>query len=235
MTLLGAVSKYQDAFRFMLAYTVYNDSHFAFNAVIVNLFNLSIRPGLGEYTGYSIVGTVTSIAGGLGFLYVFPRSGISLRSWSLACYAVTVGIAVWCCVGMISASPIGFKHRAEFYLFQVVQNLVSSALNPAFRVLFSQMFPRGREIQFFGFQLVVRSGGSSIANTANTQLSSSTVWIPQVINGPIVDATNNQRLPALVALLLYTSAFLLTWHTDDERATAQIRREDAARTPVVPF
>lgn len=232
MTLLGAVSKYQDAFRFMLAYTVYNDSHFAFNAVIVNLFNLSIRPGLGEYTGYSIVGTATSIAGGLGFLYVFPRSGISLRNWSLGCYAVTAGIAVWCCAGMISASPIGFKHRAEFYLFQVVQNLVSSALNPAFRVLFSQMFPRGREIQFFGFQLVVSSWS---LDAAHPQLSSSTVWIPQVINGPIVDATNNQRLPAIVALLLYTSAFLLTWNTDDERATAQIRREDAARAPVVPF
>jgi hypothetical protein len=53
------------------------------------------------------------------------------------------------CVG------IGFKTRVEFYLFQVLQNVAGSILTPLFRVLFPEVFPKGLEIQYFGFQMVV--------------------------------------------------------------------------------
>lgn len=92
---------------------------------------------------------------------------------------------------MSNRVPIGFKHRVEFYLFQVLQNLAGGILTPLFRVLFSEVFPKGSEIQYFGFQMVVGT-----RTNRSQQLSSGTAWIPQVINGPIVDATNNPRLPS---------------------------------------
>jgi MFS-type transporter involved in bile tolerance (Atg22 family) len=116
---------------------------------------LSVRPSLIEYTGYSIVGTGTSIIGATVFLYVFPQSKLTLRQWAMGCYALVAFCAVWCLIGLNANSPIGFKHRAEFYVFQVIQNLAGSVLSPLFRVLFPQVFPNGSEIQYFGFQLVV--------------------------------------------------------------------------------
>ena len=154
------------------------------------LFNNVVRPSLVEYTAYSVVGTVTSIIGATAFLYLFPRLPFTLRQWAIACYALVAFIALWCLLGINKHSPIGFKHRAEFYVFQVLQNIAGSILAPLFRVLFPELFPKGSEIQYFGFQLV---------------LSCSTVWIPQIVDGPIVQATNNQRLPASVYRRLFHS------------------------------
>lgn len=121
------------------------------------LFNLSIRPDLREYTAYSTAGAASSIFGSLAFLYLFPRLQFSLRQWALLCYGTIVLVTAWCLLGMINKSPIGFKHRAEFYVFQVIQNIATAILTALFRVLFPEMFPKGSEIRYFGFQSVVRA------------------------------------------------------------------------------
>jgi MFS-type transporter involved in bile tolerance (Atg22 family) len=140
---------------FLFSYAIYNDSVFAFGTVIGNLFNLNVRPSMVEFTAYSITGTFTSIVGSLIFLYVFPHTRLSLRHWALIAYSIVIFITLWCCLGMSSKVNIGFKHRAEFYVFQVLQNIAGSIITPLFRVLFPEMFPKGNEIQYFGFQLVV--------------------------------------------------------------------------------
>lgn len=148
------LSKYRNAMLFLLSFAIYSDSVFAFGTVIGNLFNLSVRPSMMEFTAYSVTGTATSIIGSLSFMWLFPRVGLSLKKWALISYATVAFCALWCCLGMTSL-PIGFKHRGEFYIFQVIQQLAGSIISPLFRVLFAEMFPKGNEIQYFGFQLVV--------------------------------------------------------------------------------
>jgi preprotein translocase subunit SecG len=47
-----------------------------------------------------------------------------------------------------------------------------------------------------------------------------------VVNGPIVDKTNNQRLPAVVSMVFFMLAFFLAWLCNDNEGIAIIRREE---------
>ncbi|KDN47170.1 hypothetical protein K437DRAFT_255964 [Tilletiaria anomala UBC 951] len=205
-----AVYRYPDAFRFLLAYTIYNDTLFAFGTVTGTLFNLTFRPSLLEFTGYSMVGPGVSIIVGTAWRYIFPRTSLTLRHWAIISYSIVAFIAFWAILGMSPHIAIGFKQRWEFYLMAVLQNAAGAIVSPLFRVLFSELFPKGSEIRFFGFQLV---------------LSCSTTWIPQVINGPIVNATNNIRLPAAVCLPAFLICIALAWWTDDVRGAALVESE----------
>lgn len=175
VSLWRGIWQYPNAFKYLLAFTIYNDSIFAFAAVTGeascfsarslwpaqmmlltgNLFNLSFRPSLVEYTCYSIAGTAASILGATAFYVLFPRLRYTLRQWTIGCYVLVSFVAFWCLLGLSGRSAVGFKHRAEFYIAQVVQNLATAILTVVFRVLFPELFPTGSEIQYFGFQLVV--------------------------------------------------------------------------------
>ena len=153
-TLWRGVARYPQAFKFLIAYTIYLDSALTFGTVITNLFNLSVRPSLIEFTAWNVVGSGTSIISATAFLLLFPRTRFTLRHWAIAALVIVTVICVWCLIGMSSA-PIGFKHRVEFYIWQVLQSIAGGILTPLFRVLFSEVFPKGSEIQYFGFQMVV--------------------------------------------------------------------------------
>jgi MFS-type transporter involved in bile tolerance (Atg22 family) len=139
----------------LIAYTIYLDSALTFGTVITNLFNLTTRPSLVEFTAWSVVGCGTSIISATLFLYLFPRFGLSLKQWAVGAYGLVTLLTIWCLIGMSDKVSIGFKHRVEFYLFQVIQNMAGAILTPLFRVLFPEVFPKGSEIQYFGFQMVV--------------------------------------------------------------------------------
>jgi MFS-type transporter involved in bile tolerance (Atg22 family) len=139
----------------LIAYTIYLDSALTLGTVITNLFNLSVRPSLVEFTAWTVVGSGTSMISATAFLFLFPRLGLSLKQWAIGAYILVSLIAIWCLIGMSNSVSIGFKTRVEFYLFQVLQNIAGSILTPLFRVLFPEVFPKGSEIQYFGFQMVV--------------------------------------------------------------------------------
>jgi hypothetical protein len=158
----------------MIAWTVYNDSIFAFAGVISelsplfhigrrfeltlcpigNLYNLTMRPSLVEFTLYSITGTLSSILCGLGFWVLFPRLKFTLRQWSIGCYIVPAVVCLWCLFGLSASSAVGFKHKAEFFVAQVLVNGATAILSSLFRVLLPELFPRGSEIKYFGFQIM---------------------------------------------------------------------------------
>ena len=159
-SLWQGVAKYPEAFKFLIAYTIYLDSALTIGTVITNLFNLTVRPSLVEYTAWTVVGSGTSMISATIFLFLFPRLGLSLKQWAIAAYILVALIAMWCLIGMSDSVGIGFKTRAEFYVFQVLQNVAGSILTPLFRVLFPEVFPKGSEIQYFGFQMVVSVSSS---------------------------------------------------------------------------
>lgn len=204
--LFQQIWEYPESFKFLLAYTVYNDTTFAFSSVTSQLFNLNIRPSLLEFTSYSLVQPVASVISATAFLYVRPilrkRLGMTLRHWTVLCYAITCFCALWGAIGISPSAAIGFKHRWEFYFFQALLSAAMGIVGVVFRVLFSRLFPPGNEIQFFGFQLVLSLG---------------TVWIPQIVNGPIVDATNNLRLPAAISTVFLLFCVVLALWVDEKK------------------
>ncbi|KAI0486645.1 hypothetical protein F4859DRAFT_308678 [Xylaria cf. heliscus] len=212
--LFRQIWEYPESFKYLLAYTVYTDTVFAFSSITSQLFNLNIRPSLREFTYYSLVQPVAAIISATIFLYVRPTMknyfGMTLRHWTIACYALTSFCALWCAIGISPSVSIGFKHRWEFYFFQALQSVAGSISGVAFKVLFSRLFPQGNEIQFFGFQLVLSLG---------------TVWIPQIVNGPVVDATNNLRLPAAISAGLLLFCVVLTWMVDEGKGMRQAGHE----------
>ncbi|KAI1282178.1 hypothetical protein F5Y07DRAFT_386213 [Xylaria sp. FL0933] len=208
--LFRQVWEYPESFKYLLAYTIYNDTLFAFSSVTSQLFNLNIRPSLREFTYYSLVQPGSAIISATVFLYLRPimknSIGMTLRHWTVLCYSVTCFCALWCAIGISPSVPVGFKHRWEFYFFQALQSIASSIAGVAFRVLFSRLFPQGNEIKFFGFQLVLSLG---------------TVWVPQIVNGPIVDATNNLRLPAAISSALLLFCVVVTLWVDEGKGMRQ--------------
>ncbi|KAI1147374.1 hypothetical protein F4825DRAFT_437567 [Nemania diffusa] len=212
--LFRQIWEYPESFKYLLAYTVYNDTLFAFSSVTSQLFNLHIRPSLREFTYYSLVQPVAAIISATVFLYLRPLlkkyMGMTLRHWTIVSYALTCFCALWCAIGISPTVTIGFKHRWEFYFFQALQSAAASVAGVAFRVLFSRLFPQGSEIKFFGFQLVLSLGS---------------VWIPQIVNGPVVDATNNLRLPAAISSALLLLCALLALWVDEEKGMRQAGHE----------
>ncbi|RYC54201.1 hypothetical protein CHU98_g12009 [Xylaria longipes] len=208
--LFRQIWKYPESFKYLLAYTVYTDTVFAFGSVTSQLFNLNIRPSLREFTYYSLVQPGAAIISATIFLYARPTMknyfGMTLRHWTIVCYALTCFCTLWCAIGISPSVSIGFKHRWEFYFFQTLQSIAASIASVAFKVLFSRLFPQGNEIQFFGFQLVLSLG---------------TVWIPQIVNGPIVDATNNLRLPAAISSALLLFCVVITLMVDEGKGMRQ--------------
>ncbi|GAA6016964.1 hypothetical protein JCM10207_007863 [Rhodosporidiobolus poonsookiae] len=205
-----ACTKFPEAMKYLVAFTIYNDSIFAFSAVISQLFNLSLRPSLLEFTYFSLAGTVTSFVFPTIWLYLFRYTGrVSLRQWTIVAYAVIAFTAVWCLLGLSDSSKVGFKNRWEFYFFQIVQNMAFSLLSAVFRVVYSELFPRGAEVQYFSFQLAI---------------GCATVWIPQVVDSAIVDATNMVRFPAIISLVTILIAIGFAWWTDDLKGALAAQR-----------
>jgi len=70
----------------------------------------------------------------------------TLRHWTIASYVVFIFYAVWYCIGISSTAKVGLKHRWEFYFLQALLQMSNGVANVVFRVLFPQIFPRGREV-----------------------------------------------------------------------------------------
>jgi MFS family permease len=185
---------YPEAFKFLVAYTIYSDTLLTFGSVTAQMFNLSVRPTALGYTIYSLVGTITTTAATIGFGFVFPLTleKIPLLQWTIFSYGLTAFCAMWCSIGISESAQIGLKHHWEFYFIQVVQSIGLGITNASFRVTYAELFPPGKEIQYFGFQLV---------------LSACTAWIPSVVNGPIVEASGLLRLPAALSAAMFVLSF----------------------------
>ncbi|KAK3672241.1 hypothetical protein LTR78_007781 [Recurvomyces mirabilis] len=216
-TLYQGLLVYREAFKYLIAFTIYNDTLFAFTTVSGQLFNLSIRPSLREFTAYTLGGPVVGMVCAtlllFGYSPLLKYGKVTLRHWTIISYAVFTFATVWSCIGVSSAAKIGLKHRWEFYFIQVLVQISFSVSNVAFRVLLPQMFPRGNEVQYFGFQQAI---------------SLATVWIPQVVNAPVVDATNNLRVPAIVSAVFGLIAVGLAVWTDEEAGMKQVKANGQA-------
>ncbi|KIX01250.1 uncharacterized protein Z518_08975 [Rhinocladiella mackenziei CBS 650.93] len=169
----------------LVSYTIYTDSTFTLISIVGQLFVAEVHPSTLEYSLYSLSQSLLSIGCTVAFFVIRPYIRIKLETWLIMGYALILLIPAWGCIGL-SSVDFGFKNRWEFYVQLFVISLSGSFVNASFRVLFSELIPKGSEVEWFGLQLI---------------LSCATVWINYVASGPLQSATHPLRFPLVLGLV----------------------------------
>ncbi|KAK7963395.1 hypothetical protein PG988_010369 [Apiospora saccharicola] len=154
----------------LLSYTIYTDTVFAVSSVTSQLFFTEMKPDALEISLYSLAnslfGAVTVIA---FFFWQDWRPPFSLESWLIIGYAMILIVPVWGCIGLSEAVDFGFKYRWEFYVQNFVFYLSGAIVNSTFRVLYSELVPKGSEIEWFGLQVVISCATVTVAERRPTR------------------------------------------------------------------
>ncbi|KAH7031447.1 autophagy-related protein 22-like protein [Microdochium trichocladiopsis] len=172
----------------LLSYTIYVDTTFALRSVTSQLYFVEILPDTLEYSMYSLAGNLMSLLAQWLFFGVQSwRPVLRLEAWLIVGYALALVIPIWGCIGLSESVGFGFKHRWEFYVQNLILVVSGAIVNSSFRVLYSELMPKGNEVQWFGLQVV---------------LSCATAWVSYVANAPIQNATHQLRFPLILCLLI---------------------------------
>ncbi|AAS50445.2 AAR080Wp [Eremothecium gossypii ATCC 10895] len=207
MYILRDLTHYREAFKYVVAWVLWNIAYSNF----MQLFQLSFRATLGstadkEYFVWQLMTSVIACVGSLTWMAVFRHFSARrtlraqtqlLKTCLYAMMAVGVVVNFWGSLGASSRVPIGFKHRWEFWFFQVIYVSTSSAIRSLNRVAYSAMLPAGRENQYFGLEIM---------------LGLATGWSQSLLVSVIQDRTGNARFPYIPnTLLLIVSLGFYYW------------------------
>ncbi|KAK6389685.1 hypothetical protein LTR81_027005 [Elasticomyces elasticus] len=130
----------------LAAYTIYTDALFAVSAISSQLFFTEVQPGPLEYSLYSVVQPLCTVAGQAMFLWIWPAFPFTLETWLITGYAMALLLPFWGMIGFASGS-FGWKTRWEFYVSVFVSQLSQACAGTAWKVLLSEMIPVGSEIR----------------------------------------------------------------------------------------
>ena len=125
--------------------------------------------------------------GSLSWMYLYPRLTLHIKTWAYGFLFLSIFTIFWGCLGIGEHINVGFKHRAEFWVFEVVYVSSSSAMRSLNRALYSSLLPEGSEAQYFGLEIV---------------LGVATGWIGTLVNATIQNRTGNLRYPMLPNVFL---------------------------------
>ncbi|CZS99427.1 uncharacterized protein RAG0_07746 [Rhynchosporium agropyri] len=178
-TPLKDMGKRKNMAALLLSYTSYVDTLFVLSSVTGQLYFVEILPDALEFTLYTMATTIFGAITTLAFysLQVW-RPPFKIEQRLVIGYSLVLVIPIWGRIELADDINFGFKNRGEFYvqnlLFQVSNSIVSSV----FRVLFSEMVPKGSEVEWCGLQVI---------------LSCATAWVSYVTNVPLQNATHELR------------------------------------------
>ncbi|KIV89129.1 hypothetical protein, variant 1 [Exophiala mesophila] len=93
----------------LVGYTAYTDTTFAQSTVLSQLFILTVKPDIVEFSLYSLSFNAMCIIFSLIWFWIRPRINIRLRSWMIFGYLVNLIPALWGSIGISENVGIGFK------------------------------------------------------------------------------------------------------------------------------
>lgn len=204
ITLLKKIRQYPEAYKLCIGWILWNVSYSNFLAVFGLLFREELGLGVSdaEYTVYSFMSFIVASLGSLAWMWAYPRAGLNIKTWAYIFLSISIFTLFWGCLGIKKSLPIGFKHRAEFWVFEVFYVSSSSALRSLNRAFYSSMLPEGNEAQFFGLEIM---------------LGVATGWIGPLVNATIQNRTGNLRYPMLPNLfVLLIGVGLYVWVDADK-------------------
>lgn len=202
--LLLEIRKYPHAFLFCVSWVIWNVTYSNFLQLFVLLFRQTLGIGVSdaEYTVYTFMMVIVASMGSLLWLFLYPRCKLTIKTWGYGFYAVSVLSNFWGCLGVNHNSKVGFKHRWEFWVFEVFYTSTSSAMRSMNRCVYSTLLPAGDEAQYFGLEIF---------------LGLATGWIGSLVNATVQDRTGNARMPFIPNCILAVIALVLYYFVDTEK------------------
>ncbi|CCH45675.1 Autophagy-related protein [Wickerhamomyces ciferrii] len=209
--LIKQIRKYPNAFILCIAWVIWNVSFNNFMMVWVLLFRstLGIGNSDSEYTVYTWMSYVLASLGSLAWMFAYPRTRLTIKQWAYSFLSISFFTNFWGCLGINSNTKVGFKHRWEFWVFEVFYSASSSAMRSLNRTLYSSMLPEGEEAQYFGLEIML---GVAVG------------WIGDLVNATIQDRTGNDRYPFLPNLFLVLISLILYAVCDSEQEMRDVKK-----------
>lgn len=219
ITLLKGIRNYPEAWKLCVGWVIWNVSYSNFLSIFMLLFRqeLGIGSSDGEYTVWNFMTFISATLGSVSWLLAYPRTPIKIKQWAIMFLIFSVFANFWGCLGISKNTKVGYKHRAEFWIFEILYAGSSSALRSLNRTLYSSMLPEGSEAQYFGLEITM---GVSVG------------WIGSLVNGSIQDRTGNLRWPMVPNIFLVLIALGLYCWVDTEKGMIDAEKldEDAQYT-----
>lgn len=209
--LVRSIKQYPNAFLLCIAWALWNVTMGNFMSVFVLLFRTTLGVGSSdpEYTVYTFMSYVVSSVGSLCWMALYPQLPLRMKTWAYIFLGVSLWANFWGCLGISDTVGVGFKHRWEFWVFEVVYTMSTSALRCLNRVLYSTLLPEGEEAQFFGLEVML---GVAVG------------WIGNLVNATIQDRTGSDRYPFLPNLFLVVLSIAIYAVCDTERGMEQVSK-----------
>lgn len=211
ISLIKDIRKYPNAFIYCVSWVIWNVSYSNFLSVFVLLFRSTLGIGStdSEYTVYTFMSYIVASLGSLTWMFLYPRTKLNIKTWGYGFLFVQWFSNLWGAIGINSDSKIGFKHRWEFWVFEVFFNASGSAMRSLNRTLYSTLLPEGDEAQYFGLEIM---------------LGIATGWIGSLVNASIQDRTGNDRFPFLPNTILVAISVALYWYCDTEKGMRDVEK-----------
>lgn len=212
ITLLRDIQKYPHAFLYCVSWVIWNVTFNNFMSVFVLLFRSTL--GLGssdsEYTVYTFISYICGSIGSLFWMALYGKCKFNIKIWGYIFMGVSLFTNFWGSLGINHQVNIGFKHRWEFWVFEVLYSSTSSAQRSLNRTIYSALLPAGEEAQFFGLEIM---------------LGIATGWIGSLVNASIQDLTGNDRFPFMPNTILVAVALVLYSLTDIEKGIKEVSKK----------
>lgn len=212
LTLLRDIQKYPHAFLYCVSWVIWNVTFNNFMSVFVLLFRSTL--GLGssdsEYTIYTFMSYICASMGSLLWMALYGKCKFNIKIWGYIFLGVSLFTNFWGSLGINHQVKIGFKHRWEFWVFEVLYSSTSSAQRSLNRTIYSTLLPAGEEAQFFGLEVM---------------LGIATGWIGSLVNASIQDLTGNDRFPFMPNTILVAAALVLYYFTDIEKGVNEVKKK----------
>lgn len=185
--LLSSVSSHPEAFKFCAGWALWDAAWFNYNPIFSSLFleTTGISFAAGTFTVFVLIGIIAASVGTLGWMYVFPRVKLPIKSWLFIFLCVNIFCIFWGCLGISTKSAIGYKYPPEFWVSQVLFMSTNGALLSYNRVVFASFVPYGSEALFSGLIFM---------------LDLCTGWVLPLIQARIQNRTHNLRYSMLLSL-----------------------------------
>jgi UMF1 family MFS transporter len=189
---LGAMRRYPQTLRFLIAYLLYNDAVQAVIALSGQFGADELGMPMATLTLAILMVQFVAFVGAFAFKYIAAALGTKR--------AILLSLLIW--TSVLVAIYLSVRTATGFFVMAAVVALVLGGTQALSRGLFSRLIPPGREAEYFSLYEISDKGTS---------------WLAPLLFGLALQFTGNYRVAILSLLLFFVSGFLVLLSVDARR------------------
>jgi UMF1 family MFS transporter len=210
---LSEVNEFPETLKFLLAYFLYNDGIQTVIAVSATFAAAPLIQGgleLEQQTLTAVILMIQFVAFGGALLWG------RLASWIGAKQSIIVSLVIWSGVVIYAYGGLqGESVVLQFFIMGMFIALVMGGSQAISRSLFAQMIPDGKEAEFYSFYEISERGTS---------------WIGPLIFGLANQLFGSLRYGILSLIFFFIAGLLILPFVKVDKAIADVKKYDAARS-----